>query len=142
MVGALDGFVSATEPAAAEKARAEALHGVTREVAVARAMEDWQGDADLRDALVACGKRLEDLLGHEFAEYSALARKKGGLTKKEMARADKLIRAGNEGIDAVSRDLAAAQQRFRDRWGITALLAWQAAQPGADPGSSAANGPP
>jgi hypothetical protein len=130
MIGVVNQYFDATRagPDALEPARKEAVRVLREELDAARKREDWQGDASLRDALVAAGEKYLGVMEHEFADYGALATKAGGLSKDEADHANYCVDAGNAGVKDAITALTAAQQAFRERWGIAAYAEWTKAQ--------------
>lgn len=128
LVEAVDGALAAGDSVdARERARAEAVKAIGAEVEALRALEDWQGDAAARDAIVAGGVRIGALLDAyaEVLRVEADPRR----TQADVDRANAVVAATNEGLHAVEAELQTAMQGFRARWGIDAWQAWEAANP-------------
>ncbi|MCB9760472.1 MAG: hypothetical protein H6739_11590 [Alphaproteobacteria bacterium] len=125
MMDALNGFIDATQAGgdAVEDARVAALKAVQAEVKAAKRAEDWQGDAGLREGLVAFGEELEGVLEGHFAEYTARVGKKR-LSAKDADLANEHAAAADEAISEALQGFGQAQTAFQERWGMLAFEAW------------------
>lgn len=107
-----------------EEVRQQVVEALAQETARARAMEDWQGDARERDALVAFGLVLEGQLQGPTLELLELSGKLllfGKKRKRWEALPDLIDAATEEG----RAQLDEAIDLFRERWYINTFMAWQ-----------------
>lgn len=108
-----------------EKARVAAV-GVARDVQRgAEARDGWFGDEALRDATRAMAKALGDTLEGPAA-VAAKGRIEGFRKQKDLDRYNAAVKELNDATGAALEDWAAADEKYRDRWGIAAYEAWQA----------------
>jgi hypothetical protein len=119
VVGALNEL-----PSELEAVRKEQLGEVRSIRKRAEQMEPWQGDATLRDGLVAMAKQLEGSLGGPVRDFAKLL-KNGIESQRDADRANALVGEMNEAIRAAHEQFHAVDERFEARWMPPSFAAWQ-----------------
>jgi hypothetical protein len=113
--------------ASIEAARKQELEQVRSVRALAEGLEPWQGDATLRDGLVACARGLERALTKPVRAFGK-AVAKGFSSQKQVDAANALIAEINQAVDAAMKRSEEAEARFRARWAFDAYDAWSEAR--------------
>lgn len=111
-----------------EAPRGAALEVFAAQRALLEGLGDWEGDDSIRAAILACAAEGEALFGapaEAFVATSDKARKK----QTDIDAMNAFIEAGNQ-LGARLNQAQAPFDAFRDRWGVTALIAFQEAQRG------------
>ncbi len=114
--------------ASLEAARKQELEQVRAVLALVQKLEPWQGDATLRDGLLACGHRLERTL-EKPVRTLAKAIAKGFTSQKQVDAANASIREIDAAVSAAIEQADAADRAFAARWAFDAYEAWQKAHP-------------
>jgi hypothetical protein len=114
--------------ASIEAARKQELEQVRSVLALAEALEPWQGDPTLRDGLLACGRGLERVLEKPVRAFGK-AVAKGFSSQKQVDAANALIGEINRSVEAAMKHAEDAEARFRTRWAFEAYEAWNEARP-------------
>lgn len=93
----------------------------------AEQLEPWQGDATLRDGLVAMAKELERSLAGPAREFAKLLHK-GIESERDVKRANALVEELNAANRAAHDQFASGDARFQARWMPPSYAGWRKAQ--------------
>lgn len=111
-----------------EATRKQELEQVRSVLALVQKLEPWQGDATLREGLLACGRDFERTLERPVRAF-AKAVGKGFTSQKQVDAANALIREIEGAVNAAIGKADAADRAFAERWAFEAYDAWRKAQP-------------